>query len=1196
MFLRGIFLRATAILSALLLVFQGNYPVLAQSFPMHVQLTDLSADYSPPALKGLYFNPNKPQDFEFIIDPGTKKQITRQEALRLVNYFLAGLTLPAKNLWVNLSPYEEDRIIPSSTAATELGEGLLRQDYLLKQLAASLTYPETEVGKKYWEEIQGRGGSRTAQTTERPPTPSLAKRGSEQSFNKIWIVPDKAAVEEENNVVMISEATLKVMMEKDYLAAQQNNVGARHALPAITGGACPSPTDAFKTHILPLIEKDVNQGKNFVQLRQIYSSLILAMWFKKNFAARLYKNYADKEKITGIDLADKMAKEKIYTRYLEAFKQGAYNYVKKEITGTGTGSPTRGSVYVPGTKMKRQYFSGGAAFGSLGHQLKIRLKIKTAVSSLTGFISVAAALIACDNNNAKSIDAAVDAESHSDTVTVVDNDSAVSLPISFDGGPATATNTATGTGTGTGGHTPQNTLYYPDGTIMFGSKEPAVAYNPPDYNYTGLYDVADGGQGDAQDILDRGIKVVKIYLPGTLGLQNAGVNKTPKQIMQDIAQIGQKLSAKGLKFTFVFSPYFFLGNTISPDALQGYIQDFKDILSGYDWVTAIQLGNEENLQVKAGALLGADGKPLDLAAYYKLYDEIAKSLKEAVPNKPVMLGMAATVHIPADVRDLNANLALIRGMSNIDAIALNLTNGSSVSMYNALLEYIHNQLGRPIIGSEIGMPRYVAQGYSSQAGSVYDPAKAQAKIDQDISRMILAQCDTTGNAAGVFLFAYFQNSVDSAGGQYYDLSPFFKATVGNFVTAPSGYVKPQPGSWDEASFWLAADVPEDNRDYFSGYLTYYDSLADPSQVNNLKKFASAAAYYLLLSQMADTDLTGFSNTFDRLAKYESADVDSALGWSPYEDAVGITMIAADIATGSRLDTFNKTLSDHPGNIGNDARAKLKTLKFSEDMEGGSVEVTENKDDGMALGPLQLRRAKTIVPDRMIKRLINKLENAGHKAILTPIVSLPGEANQVYTYSRLYRDLLAFNSPADRVLMLHNDLSALSEELLAIVLWHENGHVLMDNGRLTIERTGSDNAELIVNGKILELKRNDAKAFVAKAYEMYKGNDIQRGNHYLLRALAREIFGESDMKLSIAIKELKAKHGLPGLNDAAPAHTGGVNLTEDWLKVKATKREGGLSDSSQASSADFTGWRAVIKHLEPVNKESIARLIQQPSYR
>jgi len=57
---------------------------------------------------------------------------------------------------------------------------LLGEDYVLKQLAASLTYPETEVGKKYWDEINNSVGARLPRPGQGNPAPT-------NLFNKIWM-------------------------------------------------------------------------------------------------------------------------------------------------------------------------------------------------------------------------------------------------------------------------------------------------------------------------------------------------------------------------------------------------------------------------------------------------------------------------------------------------------------------------------------------------------------------------------------------------------------------------------------------------------------------------------------------------------------------------------------------------------------------------------------------------------------------------------------------------------------------------------------------------------------------------------------------------------------------------------------------------------------------------------------------------
>jgi len=44
---------------------------------------------------------------------------------------LASLAVPDDNQWVNLSPYERDRIIKFDFGKTEMGRDLLAQDYTL---------------------------------------------------------------------------------------------------------------------------------------------------------------------------------------------------------------------------------------------------------------------------------------------------------------------------------------------------------------------------------------------------------------------------------------------------------------------------------------------------------------------------------------------------------------------------------------------------------------------------------------------------------------------------------------------------------------------------------------------------------------------------------------------------------------------------------------------------------------------------------------------------------------------------------------------------------------------------------------------------------------------------------------------------------------------------------------------------------
>ena len=161
---------------ALIIVFLLNTvaPVPARAdelvLPAPGKMLYLTEPQTPPTLRGLTIHPENPLRFDFIVDKGSSPLSSqgnsppllykegaggssKDEYTKLIKYFLAALAIPEDDLWVNLSPYEKDRIIPKEFGLTEMGRDLLAQDYILKQIMASLTYPENDLGKKFWEEV-----------------------------------------------------------------------------------------------------------------------------------------------------------------------------------------------------------------------------------------------------------------------------------------------------------------------------------------------------------------------------------------------------------------------------------------------------------------------------------------------------------------------------------------------------------------------------------------------------------------------------------------------------------------------------------------------------------------------------------------------------------------------------------------------------------------------------------------------------------------------------------------------------------------------------------------------------------------------------------------------------------------------------------------------------------------------------------
>src|SRR5471030_648692 len=198
----------------------GPIPVTqAQDYrlPAPGTMVHLSPPLDPPMLKGIKVHPDNPFRFDFILDKGDSELSNDQlkdESTKLIKYFLASLTVPEKDLWVNLSPYEKDRIIPQSFGLTEMGRDLLAEDYMLKQITASLIYPEGKTGKKFWKRIYAEAAKKFG-TTNIPIN----------TFNKVWIVPEKAVVFEnaKAGTAYVVESKLKVMLEQDYLSLQKHS-------------------------------------------------------------------------------------------------------------------------------------------------------------------------------------------------------------------------------------------------------------------------------------------------------------------------------------------------------------------------------------------------------------------------------------------------------------------------------------------------------------------------------------------------------------------------------------------------------------------------------------------------------------------------------------------------------------------------------------------------------------------------------------------------------------------------------------------------------------------------------------------------------------------------------------------------------------------------------------------------------------
>ena len=287
-------------------------------------------------------------NFKVLLDKGDPKDLNnaqiQDEAKSLLKYFLIGVTLNDDKFWVNLRPDSPDQIIDSLLEETDIGKIMLEADLRLKKDTASFTSPQTVEGKEYWNKLYKKAEELYGTDTVTIPT-----------LTRPWIVPNEIIVRETEDSAYIYKATLKVMLEQDYLRVGQNsskeiqNLTQYEFKDERSKALNEYSTQLIRELIIPKLTKEVNNAKRYAPLRQVFYSLIMARWFKSRFAGKqgTYPALIDKQDLNNLTSEESWTKDTYFQAYKKSFAEGEYN-IKEP-------------VYTPTGQVIRSYFSGGLA-------------------------------------------------------------------------------------------------------------------------------------------------------------------------------------------------------------------------------------------------------------------------------------------------------------------------------------------------------------------------------------------------------------------------------------------------------------------------------------------------------------------------------------------------------------------------------------------------------------------------------------------------------------------------------------------------------------------------------------------------------------------------------------------------------------------------------------------------------------------
>ena len=318
--------------------------------------------FRPPQLRFISYD-TKSNDFKLFLDSPAPELLNSQNPLNsptpklndstqeLFNYFLTGLALPNDTFWVNLRPDAPDNIIDPLLEKTEIGKIFLEADLQLKKDTASYTSPQNPQGRQYWDKLYKKAGELFGSENITIPT-----------ITRPWIVPNEVIVRETEDSAYIYKATLKVMLEEDYLKNYQQSNPNHQPLTSNYSFSGPRmkelnqySTQLIKETIIPQLTKEVNSSKRYAKLRQVYYSLVLSRWFKQKYSRgsavsgpqsagqdTSYVKLINSRDLTNLASHEPCDKQAYFQAYQKSFKDGEYNL--QETLPTPIGQSIRSYV------------------------------------------------------------------------------------------------------------------------------------------------------------------------------------------------------------------------------------------------------------------------------------------------------------------------------------------------------------------------------------------------------------------------------------------------------------------------------------------------------------------------------------------------------------------------------------------------------------------------------------------------------------------------------------------------------------------------------------------------------------------------------------------------------------------------------------------------------------------------------------
>ncbi|WP_129306892.1 hypothetical protein [Streptomyces sp. L2] len=232
--------------------------------PGGVDFTTLELQYVGNPVKG------KALDYSFkagyVDDEDTNPGYGGRAKLQLASdAMFTWLALTPDKFWVNLNPDQPDKIMDSTFAKTDAGRVLLESDFAMKaDFAHAMNPNKNPDAKKFWDTAPRRDGT--------PCFPSV----------RLWIEPKPAKVREQDGGIYILDAPLKVSTE--WMDVKYHPPGARVC--DLTAPEKRASEALLRQFVIPRVDKEVNTGAGYADLRRVYKSRVAAEFIRQQDARK----------------------------------------------------------------------------------------------------------------------------------------------------------------------------------------------------------------------------------------------------------------------------------------------------------------------------------------------------------------------------------------------------------------------------------------------------------------------------------------------------------------------------------------------------------------------------------------------------------------------------------------------------------------------------------------------------------------------------------------------------------------------------------------------------------------------------------------------------------------------------------------------------------------------------------------------